>query len=88
MINTLGHIGAFLLAICALPQTIQSIKNGHSKGLSLMFLWSWFGGELLMLTYVVAIHGPKGPLFLNYALNSALLLFIVYYRHFPRKQNG
>ena len=81
----IGYIGAALLAICALPQAIFSVKNGHSHGLSLLFLWSWFLGEVFMLYFVIDTVGPQGPLFWNYYINTVLVFIIVYYRHFPRK---
>lgn len=81
----IGYIGAALLAICALPQAIMSVRFGNSDGLSHMFLWSWFLGELLMLYFVAMTLGPRGPLFLNYLANSFLLAIIVYYRYKPRR---
>ena len=82
--ETIGYIGAFLLAICALPQTIMSIIQGHSIGLSHGFLWCWYLGELLMTYFVIKTVGPEGPLFWNYVANSIMLTIIVYYKYFPR----
>lgn len=82
--EAVGFIGATLLAICAIPQAVQSMVHGHSRGLNTSFLWSWFLGEIAMLSYVVIEMGTWGPLFFNYAANTGLLAIIVYYRHFPR----
>ncbi len=81
----IGYTGAILLAVCAFPQFVLSIVNGHSKGLSELFLLSWFVGEVLMLDYVYVTVGAGGPLFYNYLANTIFLSVIVYYRYFPRK---
>lgn len=74
-----------LFALCGLPQAIQSLKQGHSNGLSWTFLMMWLFGEVLTLIYVY----PKSnilPLLANYTLNLLFLIVIVWYRAFPRKQ--
>lgn len=86
MIEVIGYAGALLLAICALPQAIMSLAQGHSYGLSHGFLWSWYLGEILMLGYVIGTVGPGGPLFYNYLLNTFLLSIIMKYRYFPRRR--
>ena len=80
----IGFIGAALLAICALPQAAQSYKQGHSQGINDTFLWCWFCGEMLMLSYVLRYVDGYGPLFWNYLINTILLGIIVYYKYFPR----
>lgn len=82
-----GYLGAILLSICALPQAIMSIVTGNSYGLSFLFLWCWYLGEMLMLQHVVATIGMHGPLFWNYLINFLLLTIIVWYRYFPRKES-
>lgn len=86
--ETVGYIGAFLLAICAFPQTVASLYSGNSHGLTWSFLWAWFMGEILMLSYIVHTHGPGGPVFWNLLVNIILLTPIVYYKHFPRGKHG
>lgn len=80
-----GFLGAALLAVCALPQAIQSIRQGNSDGLSEVFLICWYSGELFMFSYVLVYVPGFGPLFWNYFLNTILLTIIVYYRYFPRR---
>ena len=77
-----GWIGAALFAICGLPQALQSLKDGHSKGLNWFFLLAWFGGELLTIVYVF----PKMdlPLLANYFVNMVFLVIMLYYKLFPR----
>jgi len=82
----IGYTGAFLLAICAVPQAMSSIFRGNSDGLSRSFIWSWFIGEILMLYFVVETMGYYGPLYYNYLVNTLLLAIIVYYSHFPRRR--
>lgn len=76
-----------LFALCGLPQAIQSLKQGHSNGLSWTFLMMWLFGEILTLIYVY----PKSnilPLLANYTLNLLFLIVIVWYRAFPRKHDA
>lgn len=82
--EVIGYIGATLLAMCALPQAVMSLRQGHSKGLSLMFLWTWYLGEILMVTFIWDKVDYNSPLFVNYAFNVFLLSMILYYKHFPR----
>ena len=84
MIETIGNVGALLLAYCALPQAIVSLVNGNSHGLSHGFLWTWYLGEILMLFYVVTTVSNL-PLILNYGSNTFLLSIIIYYKYFPRR---
>ena len=85
MQEIIGFSGAFLLAICAVPQAWQCIVQGHGRGLNSSFLLSWYIGELLMLLYVYKYIGTFGPLFWNYAINVALLTIIVRYKYLERK---
>ena len=86
MIENIGYFGAFLLAVCALPQTVLSVIQGHSRGLSHGFLWTWYIGEICLLYFVIATVGATGPLFYNYVANTLLLSIIIYYRYNPRKK--
>lgn len=79
----LGWIGATLLAICAIPQTILCHKQGHARGISHIFLLTWYVGELAMLLYLMQL-GLYGPLFWNYLINFALLTIIVRYKYWER----
>jgi len=87
-VELIGYTGALLLAVCAFPQFIQSLRYGHSNGLSKLFLNSWLAGEVLMLYFIVNAIGPSGPLFYNYLANTIFLTVITYYRYRPRRING
>lgn len=67
----IGWIGALLLAICALPLTIQALVQKKAEVQS-VFLGLWFGGEVLMLIHCLAVGDL--PLIVNYAANILLLL--------------
>lgn len=81
--ETIGWIGSILFAICGLPQAIQSIRDGHSRGLNWSFLLCWLFGEILTMVYIF----PKGdwPLIFNYSLNLVFLGIILRYKLTERK---
>lgn len=85
-IETVGYIGAALLAVCALPQMIMAIRNGHLRGFSSLTLLSWYIGEILMLYFLVNTVGASGPLFWNYFANIVMLTVMVKYKYWERKQ--
>jgi len=82
ILEVIGWLGAFFFAICAVPQTIQCIREGHSDGLSWLFLIFWLLGEIFMTIYV----WPTGdlPLLSNYIVNLILTSVIFYYKVHPR----
>lgn len=84
MLELIGFTGAALLAVCAIPQTIKSIVDGHARGISHLFLLSWYVGEILMLIFCHLTIGA-GPLFYNYLINTLLLTIIVKYKYKERK---
>jgi len=73
--NTLAYIGAICFALCALPQVVACVKQGHAKGLDPIFLGLWTLGEALLL--IAYYQHP--PLVLNYGFN--LLCLIVIWRY-------
>ena len=80
--ENIGWIGSIMLAICGLPQAIESFKTKSSAGLTWGFLFLWFTGEILTFIYVL----PKMdlPLLLNYSANIIFLGIIIYYKIFPK----
>ena len=78
----IGWLGSILFAICGFPQAIQSIREGHSKGLGWPFLLMWFFGELLTIIYI----WPKSdwPLLFNYSMNMVFLIVIIRYKIWER----
>ena len=82
MINTIGWLGAIILAISSLPQMIKTVRDGHASGLSWIFLLLWFVGEVMCLVYVAPDHNY--PLIANYLINLVILSVIGYYKIFPQ----
>ncbi|NBR99991.1 MAG: hypothetical protein EBT42_06440 [Actinobacteria bacterium] len=85
MIEIIGWTGSALFALCGLPQAVQSTREGHSHGLSWLFLLMWFWGEIFTLCYV----WPKMdyPLLANYFVNLVFVVIILFYKIFPRAKN-
>lgn len=81
-VELLGWLGAICFAICGLPQAIKVVKDGHGNGLSKIFLWLWFWGEVLTLTYV-CLSTFSWPLFFNYSVNLTFLVIMLRYCYFP-----
>jgi len=82
--ETIGWIGSLLFAICGLPQAVKSYKDGHSEGVSSLFLIIWLGGEVFTLTYILD-KGGLAPLVFNYLGNLIFILIILKYKFFPRR---
>ena len=78
----LGWIGAFLFAICAVPQVIKTYKNKQAKDLSWLFLIFWISGEILTFIYIiiddVLLKITHYPLYINYIFNIILVLYLIY----------
>lgn len=83
MIDFLGWVGSLAFAVCAIPQAIQSLKDGHTNGLNWGYLGLWTLGEVCMLIYIL----PKGdiPLLINYLGNGVCLSIMLWFKVYPRK---
>lgn len=81
----LGWAGTFLLAVCGLPQLIKSFREGHSRGISWLFILAWFWGEVFFITYLL-INNRDPILLFNYTVNLGFSSGILYYKIFPRKE--
>jgi len=86
MIEIIGWIGQLLLAACAIPQAIHSIKVKHAKGISWVFLLFWYIGEILSFIYIIPIG--KIPLLINYMVNIICITIIVYIKHKENKHEN
>lgn len=84
MTDAIGWLGAVCFAVCAIPQAVQSYKDGHSNGLSHSFLWLWWGGEVFMTVYAVMKNAELWPVIVNNSFNMLALLVIMRYKYFPR----
>lgn len=82
LMEVLGWVGQLSLTICALPQVIKTIREGHSKGVSWGTLILWFVGEVFSCLYVIFLG--KWPLIINYFLNVLVIPIIIWYKVKPR----
>jgi uncharacterized protein with PQ loop repeat len=77
MTSLLGYIGGGLLAVCALPETIRTLKD-KTCHLGWGFLLLWFFGEVFMLIYGLGLKDL--PLILNYGINLVLIGPMLWYK--------
>lgn len=82
----IGWVGAFLFAICAVPQVVKTWKTKKTNDLSLLFLLFWLFGELLTFTYIIIddilLKITHFPLYVNYLFNIILVLYLLYAKKF------
>lgn len=83
ILNLIGGIGGFFLAISALPQVIQCVNNGHANGINAKMLWLWYVGVICMFVYTFKYKDAL--LTLNYLANCIFVGTILLYKYFPRK---
>jgi uncharacterized protein with PQ loop repeat len=77
--DMIGWIGSILFSICGLPQAIQCIRDGHSRGLNWLFLMCWLLGEVLTFAYVAATT-MDWILLSNYFVNLIFLAIMIRYK--------
>ena len=86
----LGWIGAFLFAVCAVPQVIKTYRTKKAGDLSWLFLTFWLFGEILTLAYLLVDDHIEGirhfPLYINYLFNTILVLYLIYAKAFYKTQ--
>lgn len=76
-------IGSAALLVCSVPQAIQSIRDGHSRGLNRLMLWLWLIGMASSLVFFV--DREIWPSVINYTFNLFVAGAITWYSYFPRK---
>lgn len=84
--NFFGWVGAFLFAICAVPQVMKTWQSKSAHDLSMLFLLLWIGGELFSMFYILIddylTQTAHYPIYLNYSFNIILVLYLVYAKKF------
>jgi len=80
----MGWLGSICLALCGVPQAIQSYQDKHSHGISWGMLLLWAFGECFALTYV--FNKLDMPMVMNYGINIFVVALMLYYKIYP-KQN-
>lgn len=78
MIEALGWFGGILLSLCAVPQAYVCWLLKSARGINIIFLMSWFLGEIATLVYVMHTSASV-PLIINYSVNLVCLTIILYY---------
>lgn len=78
----IGWVGAFLFAICGVPQVIKTWKIKKADDLSWLFLLFWLFGELLTFIYIIIDDTQHGlthyPLYVNYIFNIIMVVYLIY----------
>lgn len=82
-LDLLGYGGFIFLAICWIPQTIETIKNGKVAMERSFLLMYALGAGLLMIQ---AIGLDNIPLILLNSYTTLASLINLYYGLFPRKE--
>lgn len=82
LLEWLGWTSSILLAVCAIPQAIRSLRQGNSDGIDWYFLLLWFSGEVLGLFYVLTLGSL--PLVINYVANLVCTLVILRFKLYPK----
>ena len=91
MIELVGWLSGFFLAICGAPQALKCWQQKHAHGISYFYLILWFLGELLGIIFVLGVPigiGTKLPLLANYIANVIFTSIILRYRLWPIEQSS
>jgi len=84
-LEVIGWIGAISFSLCAFPQLVKTLKDGHAKSLTWGLLLLWLNGEICMFYYLAASESLKPQLVANYCFNIFQLCVMLKYKVFPRK---
>ena len=81
MLDLLGYGGFFLLAVCWVPQTIKTLKEGKVS-MQRSFLLMYSAGSALLMLQAIGLH--NFPLILLNSYTTLASLINLYYGVFPR----
>lgn len=81
----LGWAGAGVFAFCAVPQVVQTLKEGHARNLNSLFLWMWLWGAILCAAGSILDVGVVPWLLFNYSMNLLCVVILLRYKLFPRR---
>ena len=68
MIEVLGVFFSVILAASAIPQATKCLMQGHTKGMSPLFIITWFVGSLGTATYMLYKFGYDPAIIANYGI--------------------
>ena len=74
----IGYISTICLGVCSLPLFIKTIRDGHCRGVSGIFIVLWFIGDCTGIFYVYSLG--KLPLILNYSFNTIMATTILIFK--------
>ena len=85
MIEYFGIIASILFILATAGQTAKSIREGHSRGVSHILIWTLLVGFVLMTTYVISEIGWDLALLSSYTLQFMLWSITAKYKYLPRE---
>ena len=77
LFRCIGILSTFFLALSAVPELINTIKNGY-VGVATGTLYLWFAGELTAIAYVL-YKDRDGIQLTNYFFNLVVVSYLLYY---------
>ncbi len=90
MHEIIGWFGAFLFAVCALPQAVKTFKTKKADDISWLFLWLWFFGEIFTFLYLIIddikLKTTHFPLYINYIFNIVIVVYLIYAKKFYKSK--
>lgn len=78
IVDYIGVVGGFLLAVCALPLVVEVVRKRNAAGIPPMFVGVWLAGEIFLLVFG-GYHNLL-PIIINTAFNIIALLIIIYFK--------
>jgi len=80
-----GIAGSIAFALSGVPQSIKSIREGHSKGISHGMIWLWLVGEVCMIAYSFYFYTYDFIFISNYLINFVNVAIITKFKYWERK---
>ena len=84
MIALIGLLGGACFAYCGVPAAWATWRAGRSVGTPVSVAWMIATGGVLMYAYLTILHGFDGVLTLNYSVEVASWLVVVWFHYRPR----
>jgi uncharacterized protein with PQ loop repeat len=82
----LGILGNFLFVLATSGQTLKSIRDGHSNGVSAFLLGILAIGYPCAIIYVIGCIGWDLILLGSYTFQATLWGIVGFYKYFPRRK--
>jgi uncharacterized protein with PQ loop repeat len=85
IMEAIALVGTTLCTVCSIPQTVQSIKDGNSDGLSSAGLLMKGIGCILMIVYLISLS-TSVFVYANFAFGLLVAGIQYYYKIHPRNK--